>query len=64
MEREPIAIINAVTALIEATILAVVAFGFDLSTEQVAAIMAVVLAGGTVVQTIMGRNRVSPVGGE
>ena len=53
--REPVAVV----ALIEAVVILAVAFGVDLSAEQMAAIMAVVVAFGAVVQ----RSQVSPVGG-
>lgn len=58
MTREPVAIINSITAAIEAIILAVVTFGVNLSGEQIAAIMGAVIAVGTVIQTTMARNRV------
>jgi len=58
MDREPVAIINSVTAAIQAVIVAFVAFGLDLSSDQIGAIMGAVIAVGAVVQTIMARNRV------
>lgn len=61
MDREPIAIINAVTAFIETVILLFVAFGLELTQDQIGAIMAAVIAAGTVVSTVMGRSRVTPV---
>lgn len=51
--REPVAIV----ALVEALVILAVAFGLDLSVEQMAAIMALVVAAGANVQ----RSHVSPV---
>lgn len=58
MEREPVAIVNAVTAAIQSVILAVVAFGLKLSGDQISAVMGAVIAIGAVVQTVIARNSV------
>lgn len=58
MTREPVAIINSITAAIEAILVAVVAFGLDLSGEQIGAIMGAVIAVGAVVQTTLAHSRV------
>lgn len=42
MRREPVAIVNSIIAVIEAAIALLVAFGLDLTKEQVGAIMAFV----------------------
>lgn len=61
MKREPIVIINAVVALIEAIIALAVGFGLNLTKEQVGLFMAVVVAIGNLVQTILARGQVTPV---
>lgn len=61
MKREPVAIINAVIALIEAGIAVAVGFGLDWSGEQVALVMAAVVALGTVIKTILVREQVTPL---
>lgn len=58
MNKEPVAIVNTVVALIEAVILAVVAFGVQMSSEQIGAVMGAVIAAGAVVQTFVARSRV------
>lgn len=59
--REPIAIINGVTAIVEAAIALLVGFGLDWSAEQVALVMALVVAVANVVKTWFGRAKVTPV---
>ena len=61
MKREPVAIINAIIALIEAGIAVAVGFGLDWSGEQVALVMAAVVALGTVIKTILVREQVTPL---
>jgi hypothetical protein len=46
--REPVAVITAVTTLIEAAIALAVGFGLDLKPEQVDLLMAVIVAAGAV----------------
>ena len=58
MTSEPIIIINSVTAAIEAIIVVLVAFGFSLSGDQVAAIMGAVVAVGAILSTVVGRASV------
>ncbi len=61
MKREPVAIINAIIALIEAGIAVAVGFGLDWSGEQVALVMAAVVALGTVIKTVLVREQVTPL---
>jgi hypothetical protein len=58
MDREPAVIIGLVTAAIEALIALVVAFGVELTGEQVAAIMGFVAAAGAVIAALLTRARV------
>ena len=63
--REPVAIIGAIVALIEAVVGLLIAFGIDLSAEQSQAIIAVAIAAGPVIGLILNlifvRARVTPV---
>lgn len=59
--REPVAVITAVTTLIEAAIALAVGFGLDLKPEQVALLMAVIVAAGNLVNTLWARAHVTPV---
>lgn len=61
MKREPVAIVNAIIAVIEALIALLVAFGLDLTAEQVGAIMAFVAAVGGLIGILIVRPRVTPV---
>jgi hypothetical protein len=61
MTREPVAVINSLVTLVEAGISFGVGFGLKLSAEQVAAIMAVVVALGNLVKTVWARGQVTPV---
>lgn len=64
MNREPVVIMTAITALIEASILAAVGFGLSWTGEQVSLVMGVVIAAGAVVSAVWTRARVSPVNKE
>ncbi len=59
--REPVTIINAITAVIEASITLAIAFGLELSPAQAGALMAFVVAVGTLIQTVVVRSHVTPV---
>ena len=61
MTREPVAVVNGVTALVEATIPFAVAFGLKWGPEQVGATMAVVAAVGNLTKTWWARSQVTPV---
>lgn len=58
MQREPIIIVNSIAAAIEAVILAGVAFGLEVTVEQLGAISVAVVAVGQAVATVIGRGRV------
>ena len=59
MTREPVAVVNGVTALVEATISFAVAFGLKWGPEQVGATMAVVVAVGNLTKTWWARSQTS-----
>lgn len=61
LSREPVAVINAATVLVEASIACAVGFGLNWSGEQVSLVMAVVVALGGLVQTVLSRSRVNPL---
>ncbi len=61
MTREPVAVVDGVTALVEATISFAVAFGLKWGPEQVRATMAVVVAVGNLTKTWWARSQVTPV---
>lgn len=62
MNREPVAIANAVAALVETVLILAIAFGLDLTPEQMAGTLAVIIAVGQTAATLVGRSKVSPVG--
>lgn len=57
LNTEPVAIANSVAAFVETILVALIAFGFELSGEQVAGITAVIIAGGQTAATIFARRR-------
>jgi len=59
--REPLAIRGAVVALVAAILNLIVAFGVNLTTEQVGAINAVVGLAATAVVVVWSRGAVTPV---
>lgn len=61
LRREPVTVITAITALVEAGIVLAVVFGLPLSPEQVSAIMTFIVAVGTVVNILVVRTRVTPI---
>ena len=65
MKREPVIIAAAVVALIEATIIAAVAFGWGINPDQQAALMGVIIAAAAVIAPLVGaiwaRSKVTPV---
>ena len=61
LQTEPVAIITAVTTLVEAIIALLPLFGVPLTIEQQAAIMAVVVALAGVVSAVWTRSLVTPV---
>jgi uncharacterized membrane protein YphA (DoxX/SURF4 family) len=61
LDREPVAVINAVIGTIEAGIALAVAFGLMLNPAQVGAIMAFVVAIGTLLRIFLVRPQVTPL---
>jgi ABC-type thiamine transport system ATPase subunit len=64
MQTEPALTIGLITAFITAVITLVVAFGVTITQEQAAAILGVVGAGGSLLQALWTRRRVTPVAGK
>ena len=61
-KREPVVVINSVVAVVESAIIFLIAAGFvEMSKEAEVALIALVLAVGTMLQTLFSRQRVSPV---
>jgi hypothetical protein len=58
---EPVAVVNAAVAIVEAAIALAVGFGLDWTAEQVALVMAVVVAVAALVKTLWARGQVTPV---
>lgn len=61
MTNEPVAVTTSVIAFISAVIAMLPLFGVPLTAEQAAGIMAVVVAAGGVVSTLLIRSQVTPV---
>lgn len=61
MTLEPVAVVNAGVAIIEAAIALAVGFGLSLTAEQVGLLMAGVVAIGNLIKTIWARGQVTPV---
>lgn len=61
LQLEPVAFVNAVATVLEAGIALAVGFGLNWSAAQVGLVMALVVAVGNVVTTILVRSRVTPV---
>ena len=60
IKEEPVAVFNAIAGVIEAGLVLAIAFGLDVSPEQLAAITTVIVSVGQTMATILGRARVSP----
>jgi hypothetical protein len=58
---EPVAVVNATVAIVEAAIALAVGFGLAWTPEQVALVMAVVVALSALVKTLWARGQVTPV---
>ncbi len=56
----PIAIVNGITAIVETLVALAVGFGLDLSAEQLALVMAAVIAVANVFKTWFGQSEVTP----
>ena len=61
IDNEPVAVITAVISLIAAIVAMLPLFGVPLTADQAAGIMAVVVAAGGVVSTLLIRSQVTPV---
>jgi hypothetical protein len=61
MRLEPVAVVNGLIAIIEASIALAVGFGLNWSGEQVGLVMAVVIAVGNFAKTLWARGQVTPV---
>ena len=61
MRLEPVAVINATIAIVEAAIALAVSFGLSWSGEQVGLVMAVVIAVGNLIKTVWARRKVTPI---
>ncbi len=61
MTLEPLAVVNTAVAIVEAAIALAVGFGLDWTPEQVALVMAVVVALAALVKTLWARGQVTPV---
>ena len=61
MTLEPVAVVNATVAIVEAAIALAVGFGLHWTPEQVALVMAVVVALAALVKTLWARGQVTPV---
>lgn len=59
--NEPVAVANSIAAVIESAIVLGIAFGVDVTPEQIASITAFVIVLGQSVATIVGRSKVSPI---
>ncbi len=61
LKREPVVLNNALTGVIETGLLLAVAFGLQLTSAQIGAIMAFVVALLTLVRILLVRPQVTPV---
>lgn len=61
MSQEPVRWYVAIQVLVQAVLVALVAFGVDLEPEQVAAIMGVAASVTAIIGGIVTRGKVSPV---
>lgn len=61
MTREPVALTGAIVALITAGVSLLTAFGLDVSPEQTAAIIGVVVGVSGLVGAFLARRKVTPV---
>jgi hypothetical protein len=58
--QEPVAVINGLTAMIQAAIALAVGFGLNWTSEQVGLVMAVVVTSGNLLNTLWARAKVTP----
>jgi arginine exporter protein ArgO len=64
LQNEPIATMAAIVGVVEAVLVLAISFGAPLTKEQNAAILAVVIAAGALVQAVYGRSKVQPLNKE
>lgn len=60
MKKEPVVIIAAITAAVEAGIGMAVGFGLDWTPQQVASVMAFVIGVGGIASALWARSKVTP----
>ena len=60
-EREPVAVLNAAIAIVETALVLAIAFGLELTSAQVGAIMGFVVAVTTLIRILLVRSQVTPV---
>lgn len=60
-QLEPVAVINSGIGLIEALIALAIGFGLDITTEQAALLMTMVITLGNFLQTMLVRAQVTPI---
>lgn len=61
MRVEPVAVVNGVVTIVEATVALAVGFGLGWDAKQVGLVMAVVVALGNLAKTLWARAQVTPV---
>jgi hypothetical protein len=61
VNQEPVAIVNGLIAIVEASIAVGVGFGLDWDAKQVALVMAAVVTVGNLAKTLLVRSQVTPV---
>lgn len=61
MTLEPIAVVNATIAIVEAAIALALGFGLEWTPQQVALVMGVVVALANLLKTLWARSQVTPV---
>lgn len=61
MTLEPVAIVNGLITIAEASIALAVGFGLNWDAKEVGLVMAVVVAVGNLVKTLWARGQVTPV---
>ncbi|MEQ9403923.1 MAG: hypothetical protein RIM99_10075 [Cyclobacteriaceae bacterium] len=61
MSKEPVALINSIIAIIEAALVVAVGLGLNWTPEQIAGVMALIIAIGNAIKTYLARKQVTPV---
>ena len=61
VKREPVAVANSAAAVVSALLICLIAFGVELTDEQIAGVVGVIIALGALGATVFGRARVTPV---